>query len=147
MGEARRRRRKEAPAGPLAIEGPFSYEIGSYRLDDVLTGAVVTLFDTDRAPTARALAIVQAAAQLAARMGDRRLPTMLCMTCDHEFARDERPTEVAIALPWANPKHPPIVIPICAGCASASQDAKTARMQASWAKLSPGSRFDGPGHA
>jgi len=145
MGEARRR--KDAPARPLAIKGPFSYEIGAWRLDDILAGSVMALFDTDRAPTARALALTQAAAQLAARMGDRRLPAMLCMTCDHAFARDERPAEVMIAMPWANPQHPPIVSPICAACAAASQDAKTARMQASWAKLSPGSRFDGPGHA
>ena len=149
MGEAKRRRSdvREAPAGEFEIRGPLSYELGLYRLDDILAGSLIALFASDRAPTARSLALVQATAQLAARMGDRRLPTMLCMTCDHEFARDERPTEVAVALPWANPRHPPIVSPICAACAAASEDVKTGRMQVSWSKLSPGSRFDGPGHA
>ncbi len=147
MGEARRRRHaREAPGGALEIKGPSSYEIGAYRLDDVLAGTVMALFG-DRTPSAQALAILKATAQLAARMVDPRLPTMLCMTCDHEFPRDERPTEIMVALPWANPKHPPIVSPICAACASASQDAKTNMAKASWARLSPGSRFDGPGHA
>lgn len=148
MGEARRRRPphgQEAPPGPLAIDGPFSYEISSYRLDDILAGTLMALFD--RTPSAQALAIMQATVQLAARMTDPRLPTMLCMTCDHEFAQDERPTDVAVALPWANPKHPPIVSPICAACAAADPDTRTALLKAHWSKLSPGARFDGPGRA
>jgi hypothetical protein len=145
MGEAKRR--KDAPAGSIEIKGPSSYEIGAYRLDDILAGSLMALFDSDRAPSARALAIIQATAKLAARMGDRRLPTMLCMTCDYEFARAERPTEIMVALPWANPEHPPIVSPICAACAEVSPDAKTNMAKVSWAKFSPGSSFNGPGHA
>ena len=145
MGEAKRR--KEAPVGPLVIGGPSAYEIGAYGLDDILAGSLMALFSNDRAPAARALAIMQATAQLAARMGDRRLPTMLCAFCDHGFAFGEQPTEILVALPWANPKHPPITSPICAACAEASEDDKTNMAKASWAKLSPGSRFDGPGYA
>jgi hypothetical protein len=140
MGEARRRSSK-----PIEIEGPTSYEIGAYRLDDILAGSLMALFD--RAPSNQALAIMRAAGELAERMGDPSLPTLLCAFCDHEFARDERPTEIMVALPWANPKHPPIVSPICAACAEASQDAKTDMAKASWSRLSPGSRFDEPGHA
>jgi hypothetical protein len=142
MGEARRRSSKPAE---IEIEGPTSYEIGAYRLDDILAGSLMALFD--RAPSDQALAIMQAAVELAERMGDRSLPTMLCAFCDHEFARGEPPTEIMVALPWANPKHPPIVSPICAACAGASEDDKACMVKASWAKLSPGSRFDGAGHA
>jgi hypothetical protein len=145
MGEARRR--KEAPAGALAIEGPFSYEIGAYRLDDIFAGVLAMVLGVAR-PSEQARKIQRATEELARRMQEPSLPTMLCMTCDHEFARDERPTEIAVALPWANPEHPPIVSPICAACAAASQDAKIGRMQASWARFSPGMRFDeGPGRA
>jgi hypothetical protein len=143
MGEARRRRRSK-PA-EIEIEGPTSYEIGAYRLDDILAGSLMALFD--RAPSAQALALMRATAELAERMGDRSLPTMLCAFCDHEFAHGDQPTEVMVALPWANPKHPPIVSPICGACAAASEDVKTGMVKASWSKLSPGSRFDGPGHA
>ena len=102
MGEARRR--KGAPAGAFEIKGPASYEVGAYRLDDILAGVAMALFGADRRPSAHALALMQATAQLAARMTDRRLPTMLCAFCDHEFTRGERPTEIMVALPWANPK-------------------------------------------
>lgn len=138
-GEARRRK-------PFAIKGPTSYEIGAYRLDDILDGTLRALLG-DR-PSAQALALMRAAVELAERMGDLSFPTMLCAFCDHEFARDERPTEVMVALPWANPEHPPIVSPICAACAAASEADKANMVKASWSKLSPESRFDGPpGHA
>ena len=114
MGEARRRSK------PLAVKGPFSYEIGIYRLDDILAGSLVALFADDLAPLARTLALVKAAAELAARMGDPRLPSMLCMTCPYEFARCERPAEIMVALPWAEPRSiRPIASPICAACAAA----------------------------
>jgi hypothetical protein len=38
MGEARRR--EKAPVGPIEIKGPSSYEIASYRLNDILAGAL-----------------------------------------------------------------------------------------------------------
>jgi hypothetical protein len=131
----------------LVVDGPFSYEIGSYRLDDILAGALMALLDDNREPSPRALAIVQATAALAARMDGPRLRPMLCLTCDHAFRRGERPIEVMVALPWANPAHPPIVSPVCAKCAAADEDPKTAKAKAAWARLSPGSSFDGPGNA
>src|ERR1700722_11341236 len=91
MGEARRRNAK-----PIEIEGPTSYEIALYRLDDILAGSLMALFD--RAPSPQALALMRAAAELAERMGDRSLPTMLCAFCDHEFVHGERPTEIMVAL-------------------------------------------------
>ena len=137
MGEAKRRK-------PLEIKGPMSYEINSYRLEDILAGTLRAL--SGERPSSQANAIILATAKLATRMSDRSLPTMLCITCDHEFAHGERPTEIMVALPWANPKHPPIISPICAVCAAASKDDKTNMGMASGSKLSPGSRFAGPGH-
>jgi hypothetical protein len=136
VGEAKRRK--------IEIKGPSSYEITSYRLDDILEGSL-RMLSGDR-PSDQALAIIQATALLAGRMADPSLPTMLCAFCDHEFTRTERPTEILVALPWVNPEHPPIFSPICATCAEASEDDKTSMAKASWAKLSPGSPFDGPGH-
>ena len=64
-GEARRRK-------PFAIKGPTSYEIGAYRLDDILDGTLRALLG-DR-PSAQALALMRAAVELAERMGDLSLP-------------------------------------------------------------------------
>ena len=76
------------------------------------------------------------------------LQTMLCMTCDHEFAYNERPAEVAVAFSWANREHPPIVSPICGACAAQDEATKTARAAAHWRKLSPGAQlFAAPGSA
>jgi hypothetical protein len=140
VGEARRRRSK-----PIEIRGPLSYEIAIYDPASILAGSLRALLG-DR-PSPQAIAIIQAAAQLGERMHDPSLPVMLCMTCDYEFARGEPPAEVMIALPWANPEHPPIVSPICPRCAAAGESDKIAMAKAAWSKLSPGSRFDGPGPA
>jgi hypothetical protein len=80
-------------------------------------------------------------------MLDPRQPAMLCMTCDHEFSRDEAPAEIFAALPWANAKHPPLASPICAKCAAADLATKADRMKTVWAKLSPGARTVEPGLA
>jgi hypothetical protein len=63
MGEARRRR-----DNPTEIKGPVSYQIGSYRLDDILAWSVMT-FAGER-PSAQALAILRAVEHLAERMQD-----------------------------------------------------------------------------
>jgi hypothetical protein len=138
MGEARRRK-------SIEIKGPMSYEIGSYRLEDIFDGTLRALLG--ERPSPQASAIMQATVHLAERMDDRSLPTVLCAFCDYEFGRGERPTEIMVALPWANPKHPPIISPICPVCAEASEDDKTNMAIASWSKLSPGSSFGGFGHA
>jgi hypothetical protein len=122
------------------VEGPSSYEIRSYRVDDILAGVAGMALFGER-PSAQALAIIRATNLLVERMQDRRLPTMLCAFCDHEFAYDARPTEILVALPWANPEHPPVISPICAACAGPSAADKASMVKARWAKLSPGSRL------
>jgi hypothetical protein len=147
MGEAKRRRGTgPVPGGGFYLAGPFSYELGYYRLDDIFAGVLATMSGEAR-PSAQARAILRATEELARRMQDPRLPTMLCMSCDHEFKQGDRPTEIAVALSWANPDHPPIVSPICAVCAAADQETKTAKVKAYWEKLSLGVSFDGPGRA
>ena len=91
-------------------------------------------------PSDRGVLIIKTTAYLADRMRDRRQPRMFCMSCDHTFAVDEPPAEIAIALSWANPSHPPIASPICAECAAADDETKLARMIACWSKMLPGGR-------
>ena len=137
MGEAKRRK-------SIQIEGPWSYEIGVYKLEDVFNGFVKAR--RGERPSERMAALMQATASLASRMGDQSLPTMMCAFCDYAFTRTERPSEIMLSLSWANPEHPPIISPICPACAAASEDVKTAMAKTSWAKLAPGSNFGGIGH-
>jgi hypothetical protein len=142
MGEAKRR----AERG-LEIKGPFSYEVGYYSLDDIFNGVLATMLGVAR-PSEQAYKIIRATEDLARRMQDRCLQTMLCMTCDHVFTHNERPVEVAVAFSWANREHPPIVSPICGACAAQDEATKTARAAAHWRKLFPGTQaFPAPGIA
>lgn len=127
-------------------DGPFAYEITQFRLDHILAGAA-TLQRSEMRPSREALSLLMITAQLARRMSDPRQKTMLCMTCDHEFVRGERPTEIVVARPWATLEDPPIVSPICAACAAADPVTKISRVKAMWARLSPGSRALAPGRA
>jgi hypothetical protein len=136
MGQAaKRRRRREAGT---VIKGPVSYEVLLFTLCDILAGGLTEMLRNK--PSDRGLLIIKTTAHLADRMRDRRQSRMLCMSCDHAFAVDEPPTEVAIALSWANPNHPPIISPVCAECAAADDETKLARMKAMWSKALPGGR-------
>lgn len=133
MGEAKRRHRDDEPT---VIKGPFSYEVCLFGLDQIMAGGLIELL-SDGPPSPRGATIIKATANLAARMRDPGRPKMLCMSCDHEFARDEHPAEIAVALPWASVEHPHIVSPICAACAAADDETKAARLKEQWAKVMP----------
>jgi hypothetical protein len=136
MGEVKRR------CGEFTIEGPVAYEIRHYRLEHIFPGLVTAMTGSGRLSD-QAMAVFRATGDLATRMQDERQPTMLCMTCDHEFQRNELPVEIVVAISWANPEHPQIVSPVCGDCAAADCDTKTARVVEHWNKLSPGARcFD-----
>jgi hypothetical protein len=132
MGEANRRRGAQS----TVIKGPFSYEVCLFGLDQIMAGGLIELL-SDGPPSPRGVTIIKATANLAARMRDPGRPKMLCMSCDHEFERDEHPAEIAVALPWASVEHPHIVSPICAACAAADDETKAARLKEQWAKVMP----------
>lgn len=67
---------------------------------------------------------------------------MECMSCDHQFGRDESPPEVMFASPWAKQAKEALIMPVCAACAQADPETKTARMRAHCSKLAPGARLD-----
>jgi hypothetical protein len=86
MGEANRRRGAQS----TVIKGPFSYEVCLFGLDQIMAGGLIELL-SDGPPSPRGVTIIKATANLAARMRDPGRPKMLCMSCDHEFERDEHP--------------------------------------------------------
>jgi len=133
MGEAKRRHRD---GEPTVIKWPFSYEVCLFGLDQIMAGGLMELL-SDGPPSPRGVTIIKATWHLAARMSDPREKRMLCMSCEHEFALNEKPTEIAVALPWASVEHPPIVSPICAACAEADDETKVARLKEHWAKVMP----------
>jgi hypothetical protein len=77
-------------------------------------------------------------------MNDPRLPTMLCMTCDHEVRPRQAPDRDYDRRVVGETEAPADRQPDMRRLRAASQDAKTGRVKASWAKFSPGSSFDTP---
>jgi hypothetical protein len=125
MGEAKRR-------GGFLVKAPFAYEVIYHRLDDIFKGPLMGLLG--ERPSDQAIRVFQATEQLGSRMQDPNLPTMLCLTCDHEFARDEIPAEIVIATSWANKKNPLTTSPLCFKCAAESPETKTAKLLERWRK-------------
>ena len=143
MGEAKRRRH----AGDVLVaEGPLSYEAFHVRLEDI-RAASLWAAETGGTLTDRNYAILIVVKSLLTKTQDPSRRTMLCMTCDHEFAHDKPPVEIMIALSWANSKHPPVSSPVCAACAAADEATKTERLKKHMSRMIDGARFDPPGSA
>jgi hypothetical protein len=119
------------------IAGPFGYESGYYRLSDIYD-CLLSAHAGSVELSQRAYEVIQCVNKLAGRMQDKSLKPMLCMSCDHEFAHNEPPTEIVICFSWANPGHLPILCPVCAVCAGKDEAIKSARLKTTWSKLSPG---------
>jgi hypothetical protein len=117
MGEAKRK--------GLWVKGPYAYSVEVFRIADILNRTALAIMQNE-APSQQANDVLSAINGLAKRMQDPRQKTMLCMTCDYEFSRGEKPTEVAIAFPFANRDNPAITSPLCPNCAALDPDAKQA---------------------
>ena len=108
------------------------FAVQSFRLTDIISGIL-----SNRRLSREELVIAEATNSLAARMQDRSQPTMLCMSCEHEFAHNEAPTEVAVCLPLNRPDLHKTASPICAKCAAADDETKMRRLRECWQKALP----------
>jgi hypothetical protein len=138
MGEAKRR--------GVRVKGPYSYELAFYRIDEILERAALAIL-RDETPSQRANEILCAIIELKKRLENPRLKPMLCMTCDYEFRRDERPVEVALAFPFANRRDPAITSVLCPKCAALDNAAKQALALANWRKIDPHAQLTQGGQA
>jgi hypothetical protein len=112
-----------------------TFEVGLYGLEEILTGAAAAM---DGQKMAReAITVVDAARDLFNRMRDPQRPGMLCMSCDHVFAHDEPPCEVAVGVPRDETSSPVIASPVCARCAEADDETKIRRLKKIWLPLFP----------
>jgi hypothetical protein len=122
MGEARRKRE----ARPQRM-----IQAAYYNMSDLLVAMHVAL--AGRQLDADGSAGLQMAISLYGRMMDSDKPTMLCMTCDHEFPRGTAPA--AICCVQALDGGEAVASPVCGRCASASDEVKLARALATMRKL------------
>jgi hypothetical protein len=141
MGEAKRKSDKG-----LWVKGPYTYETSVYRVSDVLERTALAIARNET-PSQQANDVLRAILELGRRMLDPRQKTMLCMTCDYEFSRGERPIEVVIAFPFANRDDPAITSPLCPTCSAVEDEAtKRAMLVNHWRKLDPHGTVQEPGH-
>ena len=138
MGEAKRK--------GMWVKGPYAYSVEIFRVADVLKRIDLAI-KRNEPPSQQANDVLKGIVELAKRMLDPRQKTMLCMTCDYEFSRGERPIEVAIAFPFATRDNPLITSPLCPTCSAIDDpDAKKALVTAHWRKLDPHANMQEPGH-
>jgi hypothetical protein len=141
MGEAKRTK-----GGGLLVKGPYTYEISVYRVADVFARTALAIARNEE-PTLQSLDVLRAIRDLGLRTNDPKLKPMLCMTCDYEFSRDEKPLQVVLAFPFANRDDPAITSVLCPACSALDDVTQKAMIVKHWRKLDPHGEVREPGNA
>lgn len=138
MGEAKRK--------GAWVKGPYSYSVEVYRISDVL-GRTALAIARNEPPSQQANDVLRAVVELAKRMDNPRRQTMLCMTCDYEFSRGEKPIAVVLAFPFASRDDPAITSALCPACSALDPATQHAMLVTHWRKLDPHAEVREPGNA
>lgn len=141
MGEAKRTK-----GGGLRVKGPYTYSIEVYCVAEVFERTRLAIQRNEPA-SQQANDVLRALIELAKRMDDPHRKTMLCMTCDYEFRRGEKPLSVVLAFPFANRDDPAITSALCPACSALDVAAQRTRIEQHWRKLDPHGEVREPGNA